>query len=466
MNHQVSPFEVQWRNDFNARNPQLIARQSCDILSPSFFIHMSHEPSLLNSLASSVGTPFWLYDAAVIRQRIADIKELTNAPYLQARFAMKACPATAILREMAAAGIWIDAVSGNEVLRALQAGHAAGQEPPVICLTADVFRDNALEVIREHGVLPNIGSPGQIADLAAAGYRGKISLRVNPGFGHGHVNSCDTGGPSSKHGIWHSTLKATAVAAKAAGMQIVMLHAHIGSGPQFEELMANLNRLTDEFVSEIPGLPDLEAISLGGGIPHNYRDPNASVPLDRLKELLMAAQQKASAAAGRPVRLEIEPGRYYVAPSCTLVTRVTDVKHTEPNEKGDGATFAMVDAGFVDLVRPAMYGSWHGIEIVGRPADAPRVPIVVAGPLCESGDVFTRDDKELIQPRPLPLPIAGDLLTLRDAGAYGYAMSSNYNSIGKAPQLWLEPEGKVIQISRRETLEDILKAETCEIVKI
>jgi diaminopimelate decarboxylase len=113
-----------------------------------------------------------------------------------------------------------------------------------------------------------------------------------------------------------------------------------------------------------------------------------------------------------------------------------------------------------------MYGSWHGIEIVGHPADAPRVPIVVAGPLCESGDVFTRDDKELIQPRPLPLPVAGDLLTLRDAGAYGYAMSSNYNSIGKAPQLWLEPEGKVIQISRRETLEDILKAETCEILKI
>jgi diaminopimelate decarboxylase len=426
---------------------------------------MSHEPSLLTSLAASVGTPFWLYDAAVIRQRIAEIKKLTDAPFLQARFAMKACPATAILREMAAAGIWIDAVSGNEVLRALQAGHAAGQEPPVICLTADVFRDNALDVIREHGVLPNIGSPGQIADLAAAGYHGKISLRVNPGFGHGHVNSCDTGGPSSKHGIWHSTLKATAAAAKAAGMQIVMLHAHIGSGPQFDELMANLNRLTDEFVSEIPNLPDLEAISLGGGIPHNYRDPSATVPLDRLRDLLIAAQQKASAAAGRPLRLEIEPGRYYVAPSCTLVTRVTDVKNTEPNEKGDGATFAMVDAGFVDLVRPAMYGSWHGIEIVGRSADAPRVPIVVAGPLCESGDVFTRDDKELIQPRPLPLPVAGDLLTLRDAGAYGYAMSSNYNSIGKAPQLWLEPDGKVIQISRRETLEDILKAETAAVIQ-
>jgi diaminopimelate decarboxylase len=138
------------------------------------------------------------------------------------------------------------------------------------------------------------------------------------------------------------------------------------------------------------------------------------------------------------------------------------VKQTQTNEKGAGATFAMVDAGFVDLVRPAMYGSWHGIEIVGRPADAPTEPIVVAGPLCESGDVFTRDDAELIQPRDLPRPVPGDLLTLRDTGAYGYAMSSNYNSVGRAPQIWLEPDGTLLQISRRETLQDILKAETNE----
>jgi diaminopimelate decarboxylase len=144
------------------------------------------------------------------------------------------------------------------------------------------------------------------------------------------------------------------------------------------------------------------------------------------------------------------------------VTRVTDVKRTQTNEKGAGAVFAMVDAGFVDLVRPAMYGSWHGISVVGRESGGETEAVVVAGPLCESGDVFTRDDAELIQPRELPKLAAGDLLAIRDAGAYGYAMSSNYNSIGKAPQLWLEPDGSVTQISRRETLEDILKAETEE----
>jgi diaminopimelate decarboxylase len=120
----------------------------------------------------------------------------------------------------------------------------------------------------------------------------------------------------------------------------------------------------------------------------------------------------------------------------------------------------------VDLVRPAMYGSYHQIEILGKEHEDPnqaREPIVVAGPLCESGDVFTRGgaDEEL-EPRMLPRPSVGDLLVLRDAGAYGYAMSSNYNSIGKAPQVWAEPDGAVEIISRRETIDDILNAETSE----
>lgn len=414
----------------------------------------------LESLAAKVGTPFWLYDAVGLRRRIDDIWQLTAGPHLQARFAMKACPATQILQEMAQAGIWIDAVSGNEVLRALRAGHSAGQEPPVVCFTADVFRDNALRVVLDNGILPNIGSPGMISELAAAGYQGKISLRVNPGFGHGHVNSCDTGGPSSKHGIWHTDLLAVRDDAEAAGMSISMLHAHIGSGPQFAELLENLDRLTSVFASILPEMKDIEAVSLGGGIPHDYRNPDTVVPLDRLRELFLRAQSQLSQAAGRELRLEIEPGRYYVAPTCVLVTRVTDVKRTLTNEKGPGATFAMVDAGFVDLVRPAMYGAWHGISVAGRQSESGTQPVVVAGPLCESGDVFTRDDEELIQPRSLPPVTAGELLVIRDAGAYGYAMSSNYNSIGKAPQLWAEPDGRVLQISRRETLDDILKAET------
>ncbi|NBV86772.1 MAG: diaminopimelate decarboxylase [Verrucomicrobia bacterium] len=425
---------------------------------------MQLDPALLLSLANKVGTPFWLYDAATMRQRISEIQHLTSHG-LQARFAMKSCPATKVLSEMQKAGIWIDAVSGNEALRAIHAGHAPGQTPPVILYTSDVFRDNALEVVLQQNILPNIGSPGMIAQLAAAGYKGDVSIRVNPGFGHGHVNSCDTGGPSSKHGVWFGDLEETARKITAAGMRTVMLHAHIGSGPRFQELHENIGRLADEFAALLPLFPDLQGVSLGGGIPHNYRDAADQIPLEPLRELFAQCREKLSAAAGRPLRVEIEPGRYFVASSCVLVTRVAEVKSTQTNEKGRGATFAMVDAGFVDLVRPAMYGSYHGIEVVPQDGGVRENGwIVVAGPLCESGDVFTRDDAELLNPRQLPTPVPGDLLVLRDAGAYGYAMSSNYNSIGKAPQVWLEPDGRVELISRRETLADLLKAEVSEVL--
>lgn len=422
---------------------------------------MSLDPTLLHDLAAKAGTPYWLYEAAIIRRRIADIRFLTEGEGLQARFAMKACPTARVLREMQAAGIWIDAVSGNEVLRARRAGFAGGSQPPVILFTSDVFRDNAREVVLAEGILPNAGSPGMLAELAAAGYRGGVSLRVNPGFGHGHVNSCDTGGPSSKHGVWFQALPATIAEAERLGLRVVMLHAHIGSGPKLAELHENLERLAGVFADSLGGLPHLEAVSLGGGIPYNYRNREESFPLVPLRDLFGRCREKLTQAAGRPIRVEIEPGRYYVAPACTLVTRVSDVKSTSTNEKGRGETFAMVDAGFVDLVRPAMYGSYHQIEVVGREGEATE-PLVVAGPLCESGDVFTRDDAELLVPRELPRPALGDLLAIRDAGAYGYAMSSNYNSIGRAPQLWLEEDGSVEMISRRETLDDLLRTETSE----
>ena len=140
----------------------------------------------LQEIAERTGTPFFLYDTAELRLRMGEIAALTAGPGLQARYAMKANSARMVLDCARGLGIWIDAVSGNEVLRAKRAGFAMGPNPPVVMLTCDVYRDNALDVVLSEGVLPNVGSPGQIGALAAAGYRGAINLRVNPGFGHGH----------------------------------------------------------------------------------------------------------------------------------------------------------------------------------------------------------------------------------------------------------------------------------------
>jgi diaminopimelate decarboxylase len=414
--------------------------------------------AMLQRVAQKVGMPFWICDAAVLRRRIANIRQLTCGTGLQARYAMKALPATRILKEMLANGIWIDAVSGNEVLRARQAGFPGSS----ILYTSDVFRDGAIGTLLEHGVMPNLGSPGMLRELQAAGYAGPISLRVNPGFGHGHVNACDTGGPSSKHGIWFSNVCDAATQARKLGMTVAMLHAHIGSGPEFPEFLDNMRRLAALFAEFIPKFPGLNVISFGGGIPFNYRDTDDQASLEPLRALLDESRANFCTVAGRDVRLEIEPGRYLVAPAVILVARVSDVKRTQTNEKGKGATFVMVDAGFTDLVRPALYGSFHRISVAGRDERDGTSDVVVAGPLCEPGDVFARDEEGLLMPRPLPLPRAGDLLLLHDAGAYGYAMSSNYNLLGRAPQLMLEEDGSVTMFSRRETADDLSRTETDE----
>jgi diaminopimelate decarboxylase len=371
---------------------------------------------------------------------------------------MKANSARKVLELVRAACLWIDAVSGNEVLRAARAGFPLGAEPPVVMLTADVFRDNALTVVLENAILPNVGSPGMIRQLAGAGYRGGVALRTNPGFGHGHVQSCDTGGPSSKHGVWHEDVAEARALAAAAKLPIVSLHSHIGTGAEVREFDANMRKLVDFFADVLPEFPDVTAVNLGGGLPHPYRPGQPPYDLGWYRPVLRDAVERLAKVAGRPIRVEIEPGRYPVAGMAILVARVNDLKTTRANEKGPGQTFVMVDAGFNDLVRPAMYGAYHQISIVGEGAGRPPQPLVVAGPLCESGDVFTRDAHELLDPRPLPRPEVGDLLVLHDAGAYAAAMSSNYVSLGRAPQvLW--DAGRAQLISRRETLEDVTRAE-------
>jgi diaminopimelate decarboxylase len=415
------------------------------------------EMDLLERITDQVGTPFFLYDAEILRDRIRRILELTAGEGLQARYAMKALSVAPVLQEMKKAGLWIDAVSGNEVLRAKASGYPMGAEPPEVLLTADAFRDNAREVLQAEGVLPNLGSPGQLHELIEGGYRGPAGIRVNPGFGHGHVQSCDTGGPSSKHGVWPDELAGLAHAAEGTEVSLVLLHAHVGSGPQIEELEANLKKLSEFFAEMLGIFPDLEAVNLGGGFPHDYRTAGSIADLSGLGRLLRTARERFCEIAGRPIRVEVEPGRFLAAACGALVSRVTDRKQTRDNDKGQGHDFLMVDAGFCDLVRPAMYGAYHRISVVGHDL-GPATPLAVAGPLCESGDLFTRDADELIEPRMLPAPHRGDFLVLHDAGAYGASMSSNYNSLGKAPQIWLDEDGPILA-QRRETLADLLALE-------
>ncbi len=421
---------------------------------------LTWDRATLEDVASKVGTPFYIYSGEELRKRANEVLSIVEAEGAQARYAMKACSTRKILEELQSLGFWIDAVSGNEILRAVQAGFAPGQNPPTVLYSADVFRDNAIEAIKEHHALPNVGTPHMIDQLAEADYRGAIGIRINPGFGHGHVQQCDTGGPSSKHGIWYEDLEDSIARCKKYGFPIKLIHAHIGTGPAIGEFQTNIKRLVEYYSSIITSFDEVDAVNLGGGIPHPYREGDKRIDIAACRDLVSEAQKTLSEKAGRSIRIEIEPGRYVVAASATLVGRVCGLKDTRDNEKGPGQRFVTVDAGFCDLVRPTMYGSYHRIEVPGREGES-LTPQVIAGPMCESGDVFTRDSDELLDPRPLPNLEIGDLLTIHDAGAYGFTMSSNYNSLGRVPQVWYD-NGQAHLVSRRQVLEDLIREECDE----
>jgi diaminopimelate decarboxylase len=400
----------------------------------------------VTALAERHGTPVFIYDRATIEQRALELKAFDVI-----RYAQKASSNLALLALMRRLGVVVDAVSAGEVERALRAGFRPEGDPPGIVFTADLFDADAVEAIRTRKLPVNVGSPDMITQLGAFLPGAAVTLRLNPGFGHGHSRKTNTGGEWSKHGIWHAQLDECLRLGREAGVKIHGLHMHIGSGTDFE----HLSQVCGAMVRAARHVgKDLEVISAGGGLPIPYRKGQARIDVAAYFSLWDKARKEIEAFVGHPVRLEVEPGRYLVAESCSLITQIRSIKRV------DGNLFYLVDAGFDTLVRPAMYGAYHEISIVtadGR-EPGPEQDVVVAGPLCESGDVFTQEEGGVVVTRKLPEARVGDYLVLHDAGAYGAAMSSNYNTRRLAPEV-LVSGGKDLVIRERQSFDHILQFE-------
>jgi diaminopimelate decarboxylase len=201
---------------------------------------------------------------------------------------------------------------------------------------------------------------------------------------------------------------------------------------------------------------DLQAISAGGGLSIPYQAGEPTIDTAHYFSLWDAARRQIAQDLGHPVSLELEPGRYLVAESGVLVAEVRATKAQGSQH------FVMVDAGFSDLARPAMYGSFHGMEILhadGTLATGPVQPSVVAGPLCESGDVFTQGEGGVVLQRDLPTAKVGDLLVIHDTGAYGASMSSNYNTRPLIPEVLVEANGQARLIRRKQTVAELIALE-------
>jgi diaminopimelate decarboxylase len=296
--------------------------------------------------------------------------------------------------------------------------------------------------------------------LYDAGINVPLAIRVNPGFGHGHSKKVNTGGSLSKHGVWHGELEALAKRADELGFTVECLHMHIGSGSDFEHLSAVISAM--EKAAPAIG-KSLKIISIGGGLPVSYkRGERNSMDLGKYYDMWDASRKRISEGIGHYLQLEVEPGRYIMAESCVLAAEIRAVKKVEKN------LFYLVDAGFTDLARPALYGAYHHISIVSAAAGAAQrgspegadeeIDAIVAGPLCESGDVFTQEEGGIVVSRKLPRANVGDLLIIHDAGAYGSAMSSNYNSRLLAPEVLWE-NSRLTLIRKRQTFEQLLANE-------
>ncbi|XBC41650.1 MAG: diaminopimelate decarboxylase [Buchnera aphidicola (Kaburagia rhusicola rhusicola)] len=390
-------------------------------------------------------SPLWIYDSTVI---LNNIKKLHQFDVI--RFAQKACSNIHILNFFRKQGVKVDAVSLGEIERGLISGYHPTDQG--IIFTADVIDRCTLKKIKRYHIPVNVGSLDMLQQIGEVSPGHNIWLRINPRFGDGYSKKTNTGGENSKHGIWDISLAKSFI--KKYNFKLIGLHIHIGSGVNYKYL----ERVCQEMVRQVLRFNhDIFMISAGGGLTVPYKLYESSFDVNKYFMLWDMARKEISNYLNHSIQLEIEPGRFLVAESGILVTEVRSVKKTSSK------LFVLVDAGFNDLVRPVMYGSYHHISVIsgdGRKINEyDTVETVVGGPLCESGDLFTQNGQGDIEIRMLPKVQPGDYLIFHDTGAYGASMSSNYNSRLLIPEILFE-NGNFRIIRRRQTIKELLEPET------
>lgn len=414
-----------------------------DIITNLFRIHKNND--LIKKLHQQYKGPVWVYDASIIVNRIMQLKQFDVV-----RFAQKSCSNIHILRLMHSHGVKIDAVSLGEIERALLAGFNPSAQTSEIIFTSDILEEETLNRILELKIPVNIGSIDMLIQLGSCSLGHEIWLRINPGFGYGHHHKTNTGGENSKHGVWYKEIPIALYYINYYKLRLIGLHMHIGSGVNYDHLL----RVSDAMLHQVlKNKINIKTISAGGGLTIPYKVNDEIININNYFYEWDIVRKRISAHLGHLVTLEIEPGRFLVAESGILITQIRAVK------KMGSRCFALIDAGYNDLMRPVMYGSYHHISVI--PGDNRNIiseqlnDVVIGGPLCESGDIFTQGMDGTILPRKLPSSIkVGDYLIIHDTGAYGASMSSNYNTRPLLPEVLLE-KGKIRQIRSKQRLKDL-----------
>jgi len=394
----------------------------------------------LSAIAERFGTPTYVYSRAHIEAQYRSYTDALQGTEHLVCFAVKANSNLGVLNVLARLGAGFDIVSGGELERVLAAG---GRADRVVFSGVGKTREDMRRALEVGVHCFNVESTDELERLqvvaAEMGKVAPISLRVNPDVDAGTHPYISTGLKENKFGIAIADAEAIYVrAAQLPNLDVVGVDCHIGSQlttvdpflDALDRLLALVDRLAECGIH-------LRHLDLGGGVGVRYRDEEPPLVADYIK----AIRERVGT---RDLALVFEPGRYIVANAGTLLTRVEYLKHTEHKD------FAIIDAAMNDLIRPALYQAWMGVSAVTPRAGEGRAYDLV-GPICETGDFLAKD-------RVLNLA-EGDLLAVQSAGAYGFVMSSNYNTRGRCAEILVDGD-QAFEVRRRETIAELYAGES------
>ena len=400
--------------------------------------YKGHNPAVLTT---TYGSPLYVYNESIFRQRCRDMINLTTYPHFKVNYAIKANTNLSLLRIAKEEGLSVDISSPGEAIAALAAGFTAKD---MFFIANNISRDEMSFAI-ERNITLSVDSISQLETYGKLNPGGEIALRFNGGVGGGHHKSVITGGDNTKFGIRAAYIPDVKALLAKYQLRLIGVNHHSGSQNPEDLYLSGV----EELLTIARQFENLDFIDFGGGfsIPYNKQNGEAPMNLAYLGQALTKHMENFTTEYGKPLTYMVEPGRYICAESGVLLGTVHAVKQ---NGK---AKYAGADLGFNILARTTLYDAHHDIEIYrnGKCLDhtAALEPISIVGNQCESGDYIAKS-------RLLPKMQEGDILGVLDAGAYGYSMSSQYNHRQRPAEVLIQECGNVKQIRRRDTYEDML----------
>jgi len=394
----------------------------------------------LSAIAGVAGTPLHVYSRSVLRSRVRALDAAFASYPHDLHYAIKANATLAVVREMRAEGAHADANSGGEIDVALRAGFTPDQ---IVFTGVGKTHDELVRAVTLGMKAINAESPGEMeridAIARAHSTTARVAVRVNPDVDAGSHPHISTGLRSNKFGMSPAQAHAMVTSMMAREhLRVVGLHVHVGSQiTSAEPLRRGAAAIADLAGALAAEGVHLEHLDVGGGLGIPYEPGQTVISADEYAAAVLPVVKPTG------LRLILEPGRWITAQAGALLTRVVDLK-----TQADGRWFVIVDAGMNDLLRPALYNAWHEIEAV-EPRDGEPMACDVVGPVCETSDTLGRN-------RHLPPVEVGDLLVVRDTGAYGSIMASNYNRRPIAAEALVDgADWRVVR--RRQTIDDMLQ---------